>query len=620
MKARQRQTRSKFYVSSYNPRSGSFSSPNPIDEIFSQRLPYIFTLYGPIDEAIYLTTNENTEILTYESKDGGQNWSPYYEEQRYFDPNVRLDLQIVEGERYAAWIQRKAYQQVPVMFRTGLQDDVNLAPAQYVRSVPRLAHGDGIFHVVWESGQQNESWLTYLRSDTVPPITRIVQPTSPDILERTIPFIWTGEDNISSTDRLVYAFSIGNEPWSRPQSETTVTVKTPPDGEYEFKVRAEDVAGNIQEPVATFKFNSFKSAPDVKITQAPPSDRELNQRSVEVAFTGEDNSDSPTELMYAAQIDNSPWTNFARGTSHTYEHLSNGRHMLRVRMKDSQGNVDPTPAVCNVLIKVGLELILETKPPLTTNAFTTKFGWTAQNDKGQPVELICYYKLNHGEVVELKNTNQLEIPELQEGRHEIVVWGQDTSGDRTPEEKYSWLVDRTPPTTTASFTKTYSGKFPLISLEASDPALPDSMRTVTPNEFEYRINDGDWISFSHSGGNWAVEKSLSMLSWGYKIQIRSKDPAGNIDPNPPTIDLRIFARTNPYIFYSIAGVIVIVILFILKLFIGRSVKTRRRVPAATSSISTTSESEDKVDNSKDEFESSSYQFESDEEEKNDPYE
>ena len=630
VRAQRRQVRSKFYSTTYNSQSGSFAPAVSIDEIFSQRLPHVFVLYGPIQDQVFLTVNQNTDIKTYLTRDGGRTWSPNFQDRESFDSGIQLDLQYIENQRCSTWIQWKPYQQMPVNFQTGAGKNlVQLSPPHFVRSIPRLSYSDGIYHVVWEAGQQRESWLTYMRTDKTPPTSKIVQPQSGDILERNVTVGWVGGDNISATDRLVYAFKYEEkQPWSKLQSETTTTFKTPPDGEYVFQLRAEDVAGNIQEPVTQFKFNTFKSAPETQITKAPPADQPLNARSVEVQFSGEDNTDPPSQLLFSTQTDNNPWSEFAKGTSYTFNNLSNGKHILRVRARDSRGNISPKPAEGSVTIKVGLELVLDASPPLNSNAEKMTFAWTAKNDKGEAVELQSFYKLDNGKAESLQNTKTVELDSLPEGRHTIEIWGRDASGDETPKTTYKWLVDRTPPDTRAAFTKNYSGgKFPIVSLEATDPDLPGGVQSVTPTRFEYRINDGAWTAFSHLGGNWSVGNPLAFYSWGYILQVRAIDAAGNIDPTPMTVDLRIFVRTNPYIFYSEVGVIAIVIFYVLKALLFRGGGGRRRVsaPAPSSTFAATEETKSPRSALGDEsestssFNSSSFTFNDDNKKNDDPF-
>lgn len=585
--AQQKRMRSAVFCSTFDPKTGTMTAPNRLDEIFSEWLPYIFSLYGPINGNYYVTLNRNMEIKNYESKDGGTTWSPYFQDRGYFDSQKVANIKIFDNKMVSVWIPRNPYGSIPVNFLSDNNQSTPLSPPHIVRSTPNFCFSDNVYHVVWEAGQENDSWLTYIRTDDVPPTSKIVSPDSPDITGINAPFAWLGDDNISAQDRLRYSFSYdAAQTWSPIQSETSTTIKTPKDGEYVFKVRSEDVAGNVQTKPAEFKFNTFKSAPDTEITKAPPPTEALNTRQVEITYTGTDNNDAPETLEFSQKADNGNWTPFEKKQVFTFDNLSNGEHTLFVKAKDSRGNIDSTPASCKVLIKVGLELVLDTKPEINTNNAVITFAWTGKDDKGQPVQLTYFYIIDKDPEKKLE-TNKIDLDKLEEGRHQFTVWGQDNSGDKTAKVTYKWVIDRTPPQTKASFLKKFVGNnFPEIALESIDPPLPDGYQPAVPNKFEYMIEGGKWVPFSTPANTWLFDQSLSYFSWGYNVKIRSIDSSGNMDANPAEVDLHIYS-IRPVFFYSVAAVLLIVVFFILKLLFSK-LRTPKRVKSSVLDSSETS--------------------------------
>ncbi|MDX9753565.1 MAG: hypothetical protein RBU29_06360 [bacterium] len=566
----QKRMRSTIYVSSIDSKTSTMTAPVRLDEIFSEWLPYIFTIYGPYNGGLYVTVNRNLDIRTYESKDGGLNWGPFFQDREYFDPRTVMDLKIIDNQRVASWIARAPFTAIPVNFRIG--DDIRstqLSAPHNVRALPRYAFSDNVYHVVWEAGQENDSWLTYIRTDDVSPTSTIVAPTSPELTGIEGTFAWKGDDNISSPDRLRYSYSYDDsQTWSTFDSATSATIKTPKDGEYVFRVRAEDVAGNIQKELAEFAFNTFKSAPDTEITQTPPASEELNTREVEISFTGTDNNDQPSQLHYSVKVDDASWTDFFSDQSYRFTNLSNGSHTFAVRARDTRNNIDSTPATCEVSIKVGLDLVLDVTPEANTNAESVSFAWTGKDDKGQPVALTYFYQLDKDPAKKL-DTNKVDLAGLAEGRHTFVVWGEDGSGDQTPKVSYRWSIDRTPPDTTASFQKRFVGSnFPVLALAGKDPELEDGTPSSTPTKFEYSVEEGVWVPFTCNAPTWNFEKSASLISLGYVVKIRAIDFAGNTDQSPAVVDLRIWV-THPIYFYSVTAVLAIVLLFLLKMLLGK---------------------------------------------------
>lgn len=615
------QTRALFRSSTYTASTGEFTEPARVGEVSSKRLPHIFTIYGRVDGNIYVTANQNQEIKTFRSSDG-QEWSTHLQDRELFDSRKLEDLEIVEGVRTTVWIRRTAYEQVAVNFQTENDNrPLQLAPPQYVRSLPRFTYSDGVFHVAWETGNQEESWITYIRTDEIPPTSTVVLPEGPDVESYEAMFAWMGEDNISSTDRLVYSYTIDDEPWSSLQQETQTTIQTPPDGEYVFKIRAEDVAGNIQDPPTEFPFNTYSAAPKTTFTDVPPSTEVLDQRNVTLSFNKQDNSDSASAITYSAQVDDGEWTEFTTGSQHTFQNLSNGEHVLRIRCKDSRGNIEEGGAETRVTIQVGIEVVWEEEPPRYSSGDSVNFSWSAVDDKGNPVELNYYYTIDGGSEKMNDTDTTLEVSGLDEGRHRISVWGVAASGDQTGKLVHDFLVDRTPPETNANFSKEYSRNFPIINLSAEDPALPDGSETVTPTVYEYRINrTGEWEEFVNTGQTWTLSEPLSFYSWGYVVEVRAIDAAGNVDLNPAVVNLRIYERTNPYIFWPIVVVINLIFIYIIYIILKKygTSRPKRSAMSSSSAASTMTFDEDDTSSSDDTY-GSSFMDDDEDDDKKDPY-
>lgn len=606
VEASMRRLQATIYTSIYNPATSSFADGGAVESFSAQRLPTIFLLYGPIDGNYYITFNQNTNIKSYESSDG-QNWQQHFEDREYFDTRQMFDLVARENERVSVWIER-SFSALPVMLRESEDaDSVQLSPPHNVRAVPKLTLSDGDMHVIWEAGQEESSWITYMRTDDIPPTATILSPTTPEITDREVVVQWDGEDNISSDARLSYAWRFGNQDWSPLQSENVASFPAPPNGEYVFQLRTEDWAGNVQNPVSEYTFNTFQSAPATTLLSPPPALTPINSRSVTINFRMEDNNDDQSELLYSARADDSEWTAFAQGNSHTFTNLSNGQHTLSIRSRDTNNNVEEEFASCTVTISVGLDLQLTTVPEEYTNAETLTIAWEASDDQGNAASLeTYYYQLNDSDPVEI-DSESVELTGLDQLPYTFTVWGMDSSGDTTPKVETAFVVDRTPPETTARFTETYQAGFPVIALGAEDPPLADGSSTPVPTRYEYQIGEGQWTAFTQAGTNWPVERPLAFYEWGYTILIRAIDDAGNADPNPAVVDLTLFSRSNPYILYPVLLVIAALILVPIYLFFPRDLFARR---SSKSTLSTTS-SFDSEDDSSD----SLYSFGDDDEDK-----
>ncbi|MGN6816230.1 MAG: hypothetical protein ACTHK3_09115 [Solirubrobacterales bacterium] len=152
-------------------------------------------------------------------------------------------------------------------------------------------------------------------------------------------------------------------------------------GEYTFKVRATDLAGNQQLEPTAFSWtvdNSLKDTtpPETKLDSVPP-DPSL---SPTVSFTYESNEPGSS---FECALDGAPFSACAAGGV-TYSGLANGPHGFQVRAIDPSANVDPTPAgySFNVtapvpmpppLVPVAPQTLFAKKPPAKTRDRTPTF-------------------------------------------------------------------------------------------------------------------------------------------------------------------------------------------------------------------------------------------------------
>lgn len=622
-----RQVQSILYVSSFAPAAGAFAPALRVEQINSQTLPHVFNIFGPYRGSLFVTVNENTDLKLFESKDNGQTWRPNFQGAPFLSTRMQSDIKIVDGKAVTVWTRRDPFERIPVNFEADASDSnsrtAQLSVPHYVRSVPSLAQSDNDFHVVWEAGESEDSWLTYIRTDDDRPTSSINFPNSGDILTRTMTFQWNGDDNISASRNLKYSYTFGEE-WTRPQPQNQATLQTPPDAEYAFKVRAEDVAGNIQEPPAEFAFNTFKSAPVTELTNAPSNGTEIQTRQFKLEFVGSDNNDSMDQLEYSAKLDDGDWTPYQKGSSHTFTNLANGSRTFSIRMRDSRGNVEQNAPTCNVIVKIGMELVLEAMPAQITSDEEFDFGWKAIDDKGQPVNISYRYQIDEGEVQTLEEP-KLQVSDLEEGSHVLHVWGVDSSGDQTPKVEYKWVIDRTPPDLAAVFAKSYQNGFPVISMNASDALLPDTTDPGVPTKFQYKLG-GDWVDFNHQGSTWLAPKKLAFYSIGYSIEIRAIDDAGNVDVAPAVVSLYIWTRTNPLIFYPIVALVAVALIVLLMRFIPKG-SSKRKLAAApsldddssSSSFGDDGESSSEFDYGSDDDSSFSFDDDDDKKKDDDPY-
>ncbi len=85
--------------------------------------------------------------------------------------------------------------------------------------------------------------------------------------------------------------------------------------------------------------------------QSPPETTILSGPSgledspvITFTFTGIDYPDPPEDLLYSWRFDDGNWSSYGSETWATFDDLTEGDHVFLVRARDTDGNIDPTPA------------------------------------------------------------------------------------------------------------------------------------------------------------------------------------------------------------------------------------------------------------------------------------
>ena len=102
----------------------------------------------------------------------------------------------------------------------------------------------------------------------------------------------------------------------------------------------------------TIRYRQERIAPETSI-QLSVQDV-LAGQEVPFTWTGVDflGSTIATDLEYSYALDEEPWSSFAKDTSHLLISLDPGNHHFRVRARDQDFNVDPTPALAEFSVTI----------------------------------------------------------------------------------------------------------------------------------------------------------------------------------------------------------------------------------------------------------------------------
>jgi len=126
-------------------------------------------------------------------------------------------------------------------------------------------------------------------ADNEPPETYILSGPSGWINTNTATFTWTGSDNVTPEENLVYSYQLDSGDWSPWTSDTSITYNDLSEGSHTFEVKAKDEAGNEDPSPATQEFGVDITPPEVTITTPDDGATYLLNQKVLADWTADDN-------------------------------------------------------------------------------------------------------------------------------------------------------------------------------------------------------------------------------------------------------------------------------------------------------------------------------------------
>jgi N-acetylneuraminic acid mutarotase len=291
-------------------------------------------------------------------------------------------------------------------------------------------------------------------------------------------------------------------------SDSSITATAPllPSGYYLLNVTTQ---GRVSSWILSFNdlLAPDLTSPETALASTPPA----NTSNTYALFS----FSSEPGALFECSLNGAAFTPCSSPQS--YNSLEDRRHTFRVRARDLLGNVEATPAeyswtVRSLLDSTPPETVLEmaSTPPAHTRLTSAHFRFSSEPGAA--------FRCSLDEAAFIPCTSPQSQDSLPDGEHSFRVKAVDAAGneDPTPAE-HLWTVDTVAPSTTLSSAPPALTHFTLVTFSfSSEPdasfecSLDGAAFEACPNPKEYS----------------------SLRDKKYTLQVRARDLAGNVDPNP----------------------------------------------------------------------------------------
>jgi len=191
--------------------------------------------------------------------------------------------------------------------------------------------------------------VVVVEKDKVSPNTYLIKAPDGTIDYNTVTFEWSGEDDVTPTNKLLYSYILQgySTKWSEWTYNTSVTFPSLPNGEYIFKVKAKDEAGNEDATPALYNFTINVSSEDISppiINLSSSLPEELSGK-VKFEWNVSDEDKNISISIYYSNDNGTKWhfivKNITNATSYEWDtkKVKNGKYIIKICAEDSAGNI-----------------------------------------------------------------------------------------------------------------------------------------------------------------------------------------------------------------------------------------------------------------------------------------
>lgn len=265
---------------------------------------------------------------------------------------------------------------------------------------------------------------------TPPAVSQTAGPMNGGYADSMVTFGWSGTDNLSAPEDLLYAYQLDGSGYSADAAVTTVTFHNLSPGPHTFDVRPTDAAGNTGVPLSV-AFEVDVLDPETAITAGPAEGDTLSVASAAFDFTGTDDKSPVDSLRFAYRVDAGSYSPFSLTTTATLTALADGPHTFEVKARDLAGNEDPTPAARTFIVDATAPSVALTAGPVEdeqVNVTAVDFAWTGNDAVTSRNDLEFATSVDGGTLGSWTADSTASLTSLSEGLHSFEVRARDLAG------------------------------------------------------------------------------------------------------------------------------------------------------------------------------------------------
>jgi Y_Y_Y domain len=533
-------------------------------------IPEVFMAFADDSDNLYCALDENSEILARIYRQSTRKWTPCFDFP-FLSAKRRSTMRLLDGRLHRLEADN-ASTAILELWKAGKARPILISDPVDIESTPDFWMSRGETHVVWGKQQSESSWIAYIRTDTVPPAAKFIDPISPAAIDTSSFWIrWTGEDDISPFEGLQFRWRISDGEWSEIKRWKGMEIEAPPDRTtpYKIEVMAIDEAGNVQKKPDVLLFDVSAVPPETFITGGRRG--VVVSRSHTFTWSGQDNTSVAENLRYSYKLDNKPDSKFLSITSHTLTDLTEGKHTFSVRARDAKYNSDASPAEYTFSIALGIEPFFTAAPITITNQDSFLLKWDCRDDTEDNVRFQYMRKVDNGDWSLPFSPSEFNFTSLSEGMHTVSVRAKDRLGNTGKNDlSHSFTVDLTAPETgSIAELMTNDAHEPIITLRSKD-----NFTSLTSLNYLYSFDGISWTPVKGRDLLILTGKPVRFWDMGYKIYLTSVDEAGNQDQSPSIADYT-FLNRDKAVSYTFLGSVALLFISIIGVLLGR---TRRKRP------------------------------------------